>query len=549
MRGLTCVVAAALLGGCGCSGGGNAASGGVGGIGGDPAGRGGGDAGAGGGGVGGTSAAGAGGTATGSAGSAAATNVPIVRTLAYNQITTFTASPTNATARIAANGSRIVYSNTVNPMSQIFVLGPDGSGAQMVDSFAVGCDCSVEVAISGNGAAIASSDSMQVRVFGADGSKKGAVNFDSNEVFLTPTITDDGSQVFFVQRRDNKVSGGGMNVERGIWTMNADGSGQQQVVGPTAVATAMGVTADKVFPFSGCGHSLSTSGDGKRLVFAAQVGADQYAFAAEGAVLKKLLGPVGFINEVAISADGTKVAIWSATNGKDDVSVMAFDGSGAKTLTTTPQGGGCDSPVTLTADGSQLLGADTSLLFPTAAGDPVTLYQLTGNDGDAVGGNAFGGAPRFSMSSDSSRLVYWSKDAAGVVQLAVLDVNPMSAGMAPSVTSPTLAPTSIPHDYSVGAVVTAKISGGGTLARAGSAVLLMGLEDTAGGYVRGRQPMRDDGMGGDQTANDGVFTSGSITAGSGAALGARTIRIKAESKTGDGRRHATAIDVSGLEIK
>jgi hypothetical protein len=40
-----------------------------------------------------------------------------------------------------------------------------------------------------------------------------------------------------------------------------------------------------------------------------------------------------------------------------------------------------------------------------------------------------------------------------------------------------------------------------------------------------------------------------ITCGDGGEVGPRIIRVKAEVKATDGRRHATAIDVGGLEVK
>lgn len=83
----------------------------------------------------------------------------------------------------------------------------------------------------------------------------------------------------------------------------------------------------------------------------------------------------------------------------------------------------------------------------------------------------------------------------------------------------------------IASAVTARIAGGGTLVGAGTSVILGGVEDTAGSWVGGRLEMRDDGMTGDRTASDGVFTTrNGINAGTGATLGTRIVRIKAESK-------------------
>jgi hypothetical protein len=154
----------------------------------------------------------------------------------------------------------------------------------------------------------------------------------------------------------------------------------------------------------------------------------------------------------------------------------------------------------------------------------------------------------FKILTVGRRFLYVNKDqGTNINQLAVLDLNPMSPGAAPMVTGPTLAPASLPRDGSVIGTLTARVSGGGTLVRVGTAVLLAGVEDR--GEVASKLRLRDDGMEGDRTANDGVFTAVGLRAGLTATPGPRLIRVKAESKSPDGRRHATAIDVGGLEVK
>jgi hypothetical protein len=236
--------------------------------------------------------------------------------------------------------------------------------------------------------------------------------------------------------------------------------------------------------------------------------------------------------------------------------VMNFDGTMSRVLTTASQGS-CFAPMALNADGSQLVSGALALLYPTAGGDPVSLLMSTGGWGGSalpIGTDAFDIGPAFSMSGDGRRFVYLNYDGLpahpGTKQIALVDLNPTSVGAAPAVTGPTFSPASIPHDRSVSSTVNARISGGGTLVGAGNAVILGGVEDTAGSWVSGRLEMRDDGMMGDRTAADGVFTTrGGIHAGTGATVGPRVVRIKAESKAADGRRHATAIDVGGLQIR
>jgi hypothetical protein len=475
----------------------------------------------------------------------------IVRTLAYHQVSTFTANPTGQPT-MAADGSRIVYTiapGTEDPATpnEIYVINADGSGNKKVDSYKSNCFCGSTAVISGDSSTIASTDATQVRVVGTDATMKGALNFDSNEVWNI-AVSQNGGTVFVLQRRDNKITGGAA-VERGIWAADASGGNHHQLVGPSAIATLVGTTADKVFPFAGCGKSMEFSSDGTRGVFAVEIGSmGQFAMTIANGTVSKLEGPVQFVKQVAISGDGTKVAVWKQDMGGEEVAVMNFDGSKSNVITTQSQGS-CSAPLTLNADGSQLLSGDSALLFPTAGGDPVSLYLITAGDGVAVGSPAAHSVEAFfSMAADAKHFAYWNYDAATIMQIGLLELDPKDLGAAPAVSSPALSVASIPRDRSVGSSVSCKISGN-TLDHAGTAVLLHGIEDTTGGWVAGQHVLSDDGMASDKTAHDGVFTADPITCGDGGEVGLRVVRIKAEAKAADGRRHATAIDISGLEVK
>src|SRR6185436_8808866 len=102
----------------------------------------------------------------------------IVRTIAYHEVSRFTANPTGQTM-ISADGTRIAYpvapgsGDVANP-NRIFVINPDGTGNVMVDSYKSNCFCGSQVVISGDGRTVASTDATQVRVVGADASRKGS---------------------------------------------------------------------------------------------------------------------------------------------------------------------------------------------------------------------------------------------------------------------------------------------------------------------------------------------------------------------------------------
>jgi hypothetical protein len=478
----------------------------------------------------------------------------VVRTLAYHEISAFTGNATTGPL-LSANGTRIAYAvapGTEDPLkpNRIFVMNSDGSGNLEVDAYTSLCFCGSMVAISGDGNTVVSSDATQVRVAGADGSKKGSLVLTSNEI-SDIAISADGLQIFLLVRRD--AASGAMPIERGLWTMNADGSGLHQVVGPTQVAGVVGTTADKVFPFAVCGVSMVASADGKHIALAVAIGGvGDTIFAVDAGGLRKLMGPVvsdGIgVHRIGISGDGGKVSYIVQPKGSGrQVGVMGWDGGGAKVITETNVPPYCASRLDLNGDGSQLLFGDQGFMYPTAGGDPLTLLQQqwAGEEGQVGSG---GDGAQMTMTADAKRFAYANTDR-NIRQFAMLSLDPASAGPGPSVAMPTLSTASIPRDRSVSAVLTAHVEGGGTLAGVGSTVYVKGFEDTFGSYVSGRLGMRDDGMRGDATAHDNVFTADGVAAGSGAAVGPRIVRIKAEAKAADGRRNATAIDFAGLDVK
>ncbi len=77
----------------------------------------------------------------------------------------------------------------------------------------------------------------------------------------------DNGQIFFLVKGDSEVRGSSpkIPVQRGIWTINFDGSGLWQITGPDQIAALLGVTADSAGPAAGC---LDISSNGSRMVFA-----------------------------------------------------------------------------------------------------------------------------------------------------------------------------------------------------------------------------------------------------------------------------------------
>src|SRR5207244_11004102 len=127
----------------------------------------------------------------------------------------------------------------------------------------------------------------------------------------------------------------------------------------------------------------------------------------------------------------------------------------------------------------------------------------------------------------------------GVRQLATLDINPGSPGAAPSITNASVNPPFVLTQGRSTTTISAQVNASGPLDEVGWAVVLNGLHDLH---------FNDNVMGGDLRAGADLFTDpGARTDGS-AAAGLRTVRIKAEVRSGDGKRHATVVEIAPFAV-
>ncbi len=489
---------------------------------------------------------------------AAATTV--LRTLVMHQITSLTGTITNwrRSFALSGDGSRVAFAiapgtETATNPNRIYVINADGTGQREVDNYVTGCFCGSSVDISGDGSKIISSEGVQLRIANADGT--GARALISGVEVNQFRISGDGSKVVFTIRRD---SGG---KERGLYIVNADGSGLRQVAGPTQVGAVAGVAASAVFPIDTNGPGLAVSSDGTKIIFATQVGTtlgdfspqQMFGVNSDGSGLHAILGPFLYITNADISDDGRKVG-YNITpppccSTASEAGIVNFDGTGRRALasstTSFPFGFATSSDnFQVSGDGSKLLLGSTSVLFDTATGAAVQLGvrgAFSFSDPPPAG---YDGMFRATMNSAATRFVYVSNDAGNIPQLIILDINPTALGAAPSLTSPALAPAYVLTASRSTATVSLRVSASNTLIRVAHASLLNGLTDL---NVPG-DILHDDGAAGDVTANDGVFTSNTIRANSVAAVGSRTVRIKTEVRAADGKRHATAVDIAPFSV-
>jgi hypothetical protein len=476
--------------------------------------------------------------------------------LVYHQITAFTDKEQFAGVGypvLTADGTRAVFADapgTQDPAvpNRVFVINPDGSGLTEVDAYQTHCYCGSEVDISADGSVVASTESMQLRLVAVGGEARTLVDLNSNEA-SSIRLTADGDRLFFILGRDTGFMETSTTLERGIYVVEADGSDLRQVAGPDGIAQLLGTTADQVGMLRLQTQALDVSDDGSRLIFGASISGQMAVFAVndDGSGLHQLTNLGQYVPHVAISGDGATVAydvVPPETHGdNNEISVDAFEGGAPRLLAETTYSGWSD-PMRLTPDGSKLLLSPNSLLFDTASGEVRQLSIITPG-ADSYTAVVIDGLPRATMNAEATRFLYVKFRE----QLATLELDPAELGAAPTITDLTVDPDEIPLDYAAAATASAAVAADGELVAVGVVALRNGQYDV--NIARG--VLHDDGLNGDVTANDGVFTNNFLAHVMSEArdddTGPRVLRVQAEVVTADGFHHATAVEFGPLTVE
>jgi hypothetical protein len=480
---------------------------------------------------------------------AAPAAVARVRTYVFHEVSAL--QPEVAPAPVlSGDGKVIAFVQSGDHPNHVFVMNADGTGLREVDSWDSGCACQARVDVTGDGAAVVSSDGVRIRYARGDGTAaRTLVALEANDIGDF-RITDDGKRVFFAVRRDARLAGAGMPLVRGLYAMDVSGAGRAQIVGAAAVAAPLGMAADGVTAFSVCGPSLDVSRDGARLVFGA-VAAGEVAMAVngDGTGLHEVARAAverGTVQQLRISGDGSTVGYAvTGADGAPELYAAAFDGGGRRLLAASGalgRGDVCGGRARLSGDGARLFLADAGLLFDTRDGAALAL-----SIGSAAGDWLVSGAmPGGSMSRDGTRFAFLARDATGLGQIATMDVaSDPPLGAAPAIAQATLTPSLIARGAAFDRnTVTARITAPGTLRAVSATFTRNGLRDD----TLASPALADDGSNGDLAAGDGVHASDHVSADAQAAAGPRTLRVRAES-VANGRRHATVVELSGVAVE
>lgn len=470
----------------------------------------------------------------------------ITRTLVYHQVLSPASNVDDGEGlAFSRDGSRVVFAWDDGNGEHVAVAKADGSGFTEIESAP---RFGERFAISGDGALLTYGGSIgNLRIASTDGTTlapRDLLTVDGR----SPRFARDPSKpqswkVYFVLKSDAGT------MARGIYSVNADGSGLQLLLSASDVAALTGVTVDKIKPdgFDTSGSlSLDVSSDGTRFVSSwdnTDYVSAQYAIAATTNGTTKTLvwknTASDSVDQVALSGDGNTIVLRTTNNYH--MRSMRFDGSGVVDLgdSTIDQADGWGL-----SDDGKLLVADCALVNTDGSG----LVDIGSFESGNVGGDPhLVSCTQARISGKGDRVLYVD-NRANPSYLATIDVDPASPGAAPGVSQLAISPSSVsPGDPA--ATVGAKVTSTAAPGRVGSAILIAGRQDTTGNCVSGNQVMYDDGTHGDQVAGDGIFTDNEIGIGSCAAAGARTVRVRAQVQASDGRQHATVVDFGPFTVK
>ena len=471
----------------------------------------------------------------------------IARTLVYHQLTSHGPEGVWTTwrgAMLSADGRRAAYAVGSDPV-RFYVMNADGSGLpEQVDarSGREGIH-DVEVDISADGSRVITigrdGDYWIVWAVNADGSDHHPlIVVEGRPMFR---LSGDGSEVFFQVPNDFSLNDRGYVA--GLYAVGVDDPGQvRKIVDREDVAILYG---EDVFMFAGGDSNyFGASRDGTRFIFSVKLVGDSARILrvnGDGSGLAEYFFQPGYfwsVPNVGISGDGNTVFYvgWRSPCclAPYELAVMSFFGHGRTAL------GGYGNPSTdgalaqLSYDGSRLYYVGT--LYDTdGSGRRVELaiQGLTGEIDPPSIVNRYGlyGA---SMDDSATRFLYRADYGRPMPQLATLELDPASLGPAPAITAPRIEPPYVLADGSSEAMIRVHVSTGQTLVRVNSVSLRGGLGDTTVTWAILRN-------------GDGVY-SGAMRAIEPAPTGARQVRIRAEVRASNGKRHSTAIDVGSLAV-
>ncbi len=488
-----------------------------------------------------------------------------IRTLSYHQITKFTETQVigqDWQHVLSDNANKIVWFKQSSP-KKVFVMNRDGSGMQEIVD--MGTERLSYVDISADGTKIVYrggpfSEGSHVNFINSNGTGNAdLVGFTGLHV-QTIKISGDGNHIFFNLFTNSSYLAGG-TAERGVYYITPGGTGLSQIVGPASVAPLLGISASDVGVFYGAGSGpcVDVSYDGSRIIFVAKDNANggYYVFTSTGSggSITKVHGPVTYMGGVGISKDGEKIAFTTNTSdGNREGWVANFDGSNKIKVADNlndfyfTDGNSQGDAINLTSNGSLVMfDGYLAHLFDSDGSSVIQLNVPT--IGEAGNPLIASNLSRATMSSDGSSILYsFREPGSGLMQLAMLYINPASIQSSPGISDIGTDGNAVAISPPTPSTITARLTyanGSDSLRYIGNSVLMDGRSDIK---VTFRTFYDDGSSAGDVTANDMLFTHNNVVPYSDAVPGPRTLRINAEIIDDSGYIHGTAVDVEPFYV-
>jgi Tol biopolymer transport system component len=475
----------------------------------------------------------------------------VVRSITYRQITDFPTDgsgirPDGDTMKMSKSGNRVVF--VANGTRLYTIDTADGAMRQVVDVMAnqPQRDRINWVDISGDGQKVIWSASNYREIFIANFDGSGQLRLATQmpkqgggtEEWIPapfvdgPRITLDGSRVFFFH------IAGGVDLA-GLYSINTDGSGLAQVFSYRSYAQFLGLNPETSFEGNTAfTNTLAISDNGSRVVFAGFVpmqagGARVHLYDGSFRTISTALS--GFNPDTfAISGDGSRVALYEVIDQVNQLTSLNFDGSDRKKIFGDPGRSGWN--VTMTRDGRSAFHFRNQIQTDGSGALDLVIEPRCGNPI-----NPFHGGGDMSASADGRRFAFFTGPepfgSGSILQLWVGDIDPPPAGDRIAVTEISFAPNFITVDRSTTSTFSSRVTGpagvGGVCAHS--------LRDGRFIFRFVEQQLLDNGMGGDMTAGDNLFTRNNIRNDMGTpdAVNPLSIRITGVATSA---RQVTAVD-------
>lgn len=475
----------------------------------------------------------------------------VIREVSFHQLTVAPENKPGSVPAFSRNGQRVAFSVTGfgGAPTKIFIVDADGSNITQVDSYDTGGNVA-RVAISDDGTTIASTDGRTTRIVDKGGTLKNSVTY-TDGVTSQVALTANGSDAFMLNARDVGT------VARGVHKMSAAGGEPVPVITPAAAAAAVGHPVTDIGNFASCTAGLGVSADGTKVVAVVRVTDSSAILSASGGAVKSVIGPLTENNKLVIntgiSKDGSQIAYFVAAANPQgaEVGVIGIDGANRRKLVELGAADGCDSPLTISDDNKTLAIGHNASIYPTDGSEPWTLIAATGASPAApfffIGEPDGSNTRSMSMSGDGKRFVFLSGTGGGQPQhIAIAELDKTDLGAVPTVSEPHVSRSSITVSPQTFASLSARAPQGATV---GGTMFTKGIVEN-GGIASAQVALFDDGKNVDKAAGDGIYTSvEGVRASTGAVIGPRTLRIKAETRdAATGKRAAHFVDFTPFAV-